>query len=198
MALSLEPVNPSVSTVSPDASNHIIGVDRMGTLLVGREGLGARFGLIMLVGSLLVAAPANADDMDDRLAAFKLFTNCEPIDFRVGGLHPVAENINLTREAIIDTVEGRLNEADMYGPDSDTYLFINVNLSDEAFDIILALKKQLYDRYSGESRPATTWPTGAVGTHESSPDAILTAIDGLMDKFLGEFQSVNEEACSQR
>ena len=170
----------------------------MGTLLVGREGLGARFGLIMLVGSLLIAAPANADDMDDRVAAFKLFTNCEPIDFRVGGLHPVAEHINLTREAIIATVERRLNAADLYGPDSDTYLFINVNLSDEAYDIILALKKQLYDRYSGESQPATTWPTGAVGTHESSPDAILAVIDGLMDRFLGEFQRVNEEACSQR
>ena len=170
----------------------------MGTLLHGRGGLSARFGLIMLVGSLLVAAPANADEMDDRLAAFKLFTNCEPIDFRVGGLHPVAEDINLTREAIIATVEGRLSGAGMYGPDSDTYLFINVNLTAEAFDIILALKKQLYDHYSGESRPATTWPTGAVGTHEGSPDAILAAIDRLMDKFLGEFQSVNEEACSQR
>lgn len=170
----------------------------MGTLLDGRGGLSARFGLIMLVGSLLIAAPANADDMDDRLAAFKLFTNCEPIDFRVGGLHPVAEDINLTREAIIATVEGRLNGAGLYGPDSDTYLFINVNLTTEAFDIILALKKQLYDRYSGESRPATTWPTGAVGTHEDSPDAILAAIDGLMDKFLGEFQRVNEAACNQR
>lgn len=162
------------------------------------NGLNTYIGLVILVGSLLLTSTVRADEMGDRLAAFKLSTNCEPFDLRVGDLHPEADAINLSRDSIVAAAESRLRSAGLYEPESNTYLFINVNLTSEAFDIIMAFKKRLYDEYSGEHSSATTWATGATGTHGGSSDNILTSIDNFMDQFLAEFLRVNEEACSQR
>ena len=161
--------------------------------LKGRNGI---VGAAVLAAALLLAGTAGAQqEGDDRLAAFKLFTNCEPINLRVGGLHPIAEDIGLSRESLVATAEGRLGDAGLYNSEAATYLFLNVNLTSEAFDIIMALKKHLYDEFSGERRPATTWATGATGTHGGTSDSILAAIDGFMDKFLAEFRAVNQPAC---
>ena len=159
------------------------------------KGLNGIAGVVVLAASLVLAATVGAQEQDDRLAAFKLFTNCEPINLRVGGLHPLAEDIGLSRESLVATAEGRLAGAGLHNPEAAAYLFINVNMTGEAYDIIMALKKQLYDEYSGERRPATTWATGATGTHGGASDSILAAINGFMDEFLAEFQAVNQEAC---
>ena len=170
----------------------------MVTKLDRPNGLNVVAGLVVLATSLLLSGAVSAQETDDRLAAFKLFTNCEAINLRVGGLHPIADDIDLSRESLVATAEGRLEDAGLFDPEAATYLFINVNLTSEAFDMIMALKKHLHDEYSGERRPATTWATGATGTHEGTSDSILAAIDGSMGKFLTEFQQVNQEACDQR
>ena len=170
----------------------------MVTKLDRPNGLNVVAGLVVLAASLLLGGAVGAQETDDRLAAFKLFTNCEAVNLRVGGLHPIADDINLARESLVATAEGRLKEAELYAPEAATYLFINVNFTSEAFDLIMALKKHLHDEYSGERRPATTWATGATGTHGGTSDSILAAIDGAMDKFLAEFQKVNQHACNQR
>ena len=154
--------------------------------------------LVVVAVSLLLAGAVSAEETDDRMAAFKLFTNCEAINLRVGGLHPIADDINLSRESLVATAEGRLKDAGLYNPEAATYLFVNVNLTSEAFDLIMALKKHLLDEYSGERRPATTWATGATGTHGGTSDDILASIDESMGKFLAEFQAVNQPACTQR
>ena len=168
----------------------------MVTKLEGLKGLNVITGVVVLAASLALAATVGAQERDDKLAAFKLFTNCEPINLRVGGLHPIAEDIGLSRESLVATAEGRLHGAGLHNPEAATYLFINVNMTSEAYDIIMALKKQLYDEYSGERRPATTWATGATGTHGGTADSILATINGFMDEFLAEFQAVNQEACN--
>lgn len=173
-------------------------MNRMRSLAERRNCPNILAAMALLAVPLLLAGPVGAEETDDRLAAFKLYTNCEPFDLRVGGLHPEAGNIGLSREAIVAAVESRLGAAGLFDPESDTYLFTNVNLTSEAFDIIFAFKKQLYDEYSGETRPATTWATGATGTHGGSPDNILASYDSFMEEFLAEFQQVNAEACSQR
>ena len=162
------------------------------------KGLRVIAGTVVFAALLLCAGAVGAQEGDDRMAAFKLFTNCEPFNLRVGGLHPIADDINLSRDSLVATAQGRLNDAGLYDAEAATYLFINVNLTSEAFDIIMALKKHLYDEYSGERRPATTWATGATGIHEGASDSILAAIDGFMDEFLAEFQAVNQQACNQR
>ena len=170
----------------------------MTTKLDRPNGLNVVAGLVVLAASLLLAGAVSTEETDDRLAAFKLFTNCEAVNLRVGGLHPIADDINLSQESLVTTAEGRLNDVGLYDPEADTYLFINVNLTTEAFDIIMALKKHLHDEYSGERRPATTWATGATGTHGGTSDSILASIDGFMDAFLAEFQLANQHACNQR
>ncbi len=155
-------------------------------------------GLLMAAIPLFLAPAAAGDEQDERLAAFKLFTHCEPFDLRVGGLHPAADAIGLSRESILAATESRLRTAGLLAPGSGTYLFINVNLGDEAFDIIMAFKKPLYDEYSGERHPATTWATGSTGTHEGRAAPILSSISGFMDEFLDNFQQVNEAACAAR
>ncbi len=161
-------------------------------------GLNVVSGLAVLAVSVLLAGTVRAEETDERLAAFKLSTNCEPFSLRVGGLHPEAEAINLSRESIVAAAEGRLVAADLHDPEAHTYLFVNVNFMSEAFDIIVAFKKRLFDEYSGESSFATTWATGATGTHGGAPDAILALVDQSLEKFLGEYQAVNERACSSR
>ena len=168
----------------------------MVTKLERPNGLNVVAGLVVFAASLLLAGTVSAQEPDDRLAAFKLFTKCEAINLRVGGLHPIADDINLSRDSLVATAEGRLKDVGLYDPEADTYLFINVNLTSEAFDLIMALKKHLYDEYSGERRPATTWATGATGTHGGISDSILASIDGSLDKFLAEFQKVNQHACN--
>ena len=155
-------------------------------------------GLAVLAVSLQLAGTASAEETDERLAAFKLSTNCEPFSLRVGGLHPEAEAINLTRDALVAAAESRLRAAGLHDPEAHTYLFINVNFMSEAFDIIVAFKKRLYDEYSGEHSFATTWATGATGTHGGAPDSILALVDQSVGKFLAEYQVVNEQACSSR
>ena len=167
----------------------------MVTKLHRPKGLTVVAGFVVLAASLLLAGTANAQETDDRLAAFKLFTNCEGVNLRVGGLHPIAEEIGLSRESLVATAEGRLSNAGFYDPDAAAYLFINVNFANEAYDLIMALKKQLYDEYSGERRPGTTWATGAAGTHGGNSESILASIDEAMGRFLAEFQKVNQEAC---
>ena len=170
----------------------------MMTKLDRPSGLNVVAGLVVFAASLLLAGTVSAQETDDRSAAFKLFTNCEAFNLRVGGLHPIADDIGLSRDSLVATAEGRLKDAGLYDPEAATYLFINVNFANEAFDLIVALKKHLLDEYSGERRPATTWATGAAGTHGGTPDGILASIDEAMDKFLAEFQAVNEHACNQR
>lgn len=168
----------------------------MVTKLDRSKGLNGIAGAVVLAAALVLAASVGAQEQDDRMAAFKLFTNCEPINLRVGGLHPIAEDIGLSRESLVETAEGRLKGAGLHNAEAATYLFINVNMTGEAYDIIMALKKQLYDEYSGERRPATTWATGATGTHGGASDSILATINGFMDEFLAEFRAVNQEACN--
>ena len=170
----------------------------MMTKLDRPNGLNVVAGLVVLAASLLLTGAVSAQETDDRSAAFKLFTNCEAFNLRVGGLHPIADDVGLSRDSLVATAEGRLKDAGLYDPEAATYLFINVNFTNEAFDLILALKKHLLDEYSGERRPATTWATGAAGTHGGTPDGILASIDESLDKFLAEFQAVNEHACNQR
>ena len=170
----------------------------MMTKLDRPNGLNVVAGLVVLAASLLLAGVVGAQETDDRSAAFKLFTNCEAFNLRVGGLHPIADDIGLSRDSLVATAEGRLKDAGLYDPEAVTYLLINVNFANEAFDLIVALKKHLLDEYSGERRPATTWATGAAGTHGGTPDGILASIDESLDKFLAEFQAVNEHACNQR
>lgn len=163
-----------------------------------RHGLNVAAGLAVLAAALLLATTVRAEEADERLAAFKLSTNCEPFSLRVGGLHPEAEAINLSREAIVAAAESRLQAAGLHDPEAHTYLFINVNFMSEAFDIIVAFKKRLHDEYSGERSFATTWATGATGTHGGRPDTILALVDESIGKFLAEYQVVNEQACSSR
>lgn len=153
-------------------------------------------GLVILAASLLLAGTAGAQRPGGGSAAFKLYTNCEPINLRVGGLHPIAEDINLSRDSLVANAEGRLKGAGLYSAEAEPYLFINVNLTNEAYDMIMALKKHLLDEYSGERQPATTWATGATGTHGGNSDSILAAIDSSLDKFLTEFQEANRGACN--
>ena len=161
-------------------------------------GLNAVTGLAVLAVSLLLAGTVRGEETDERLAAFKLSTNCEPFSLRVGGLHPEAEAINLSRDSIVAAAESRLRAASLHDPEAHTYLFVNVNFMSEAFDIIVAFKKRLHDEYSGEHGFATTWATGATGTHGGNSDTILALVDKSVDKFLGEYQVVNEQACSSR
>ena len=45
---------------------------------------------------------------------------------------------------------------------------------------------------------ASTWHSGAVGTHGDDASYILSAVSRYMDRFLVEYLRVNEEACGTR
>ena len=72
---------------------------------------------------------------------------------------------------------------------------VNVNVSGRAFNLTLAYKKLLYDQVADETNFATTWDSGAVGTHGGDAAYILSTLAGHMDRFLVEYLRVNESAC---
>ena len=70
-----------------------------------------------------------------------------------------------------------------------------MNVVGRAFSHGLELKKLVYDLSSGAPSLATTWHTGATGTHGGDAGYILSAVSQDMDRFLVAFLRVNETAC---
>lgn len=148
--------------------------------------------LVLAVVILTLAATGEAQSTLER---FQLFNNCQPMDLFVEGLDSDATGIGLTEQSIQNVVESRLRSARLYDPNATPYLYANVTVTDRAFVATLSYTKWLDDPVTGLSSFATTWDTGAVGSHGRDANFILSTVSRQMDEFLVEYLRVNDEAC---
>ena len=148
----------------------------------------------------LLAQEAIGETMEEQLARFYLFTNCEPMHLVVESLDSDDKEFGLSKEALQAAAESRLRSARLYteGGLVDIYLYVNVSVVGAAFHISVELNKYLYDNYSDDSGFSSTWWTGVTGTHGQDPGFILSSLSGQLDRFLVEYLRVNEEACTTR
>ena len=160
-------------------------------------GRSARLGIFTALSLIALAflATGAASETPSPVDRFELFTDCQPMNLVVEKLPPDASEIGLTRESIIAAVESRLRAARLYDAEATHYLYVNVNVVGPAFSHSLELKKLVYDLSSGTPLPATTWYTGATGTHGGNAGYILSDVSRHMDRFLVAFLRVNEAAC---
>ena len=135
-------------------------------------------------------------DARNELDRFELFNNCEPMRLVVEELYDDETEIGLTEERLRFVAESRLRAARLYTADrGGPFLYVKVNVVGPAFSASLEYRKRLLDSASGVSGMATTWDTGATGTHGQDAAYIVTALSGFLDRFLTEYLRVNEKAC---
>ena len=109
-----------------------------------------------------------------------------------------AAEIGLTVASLRAVVESRLRFARLYDKDATPYLYLNVNVFGPAFSLDLLYERRVChwseDLFCGI---ATTWNSGATGTHGKDAGYVRSAVAEYMDTFLVEYLKVNEEACSE-
>ena len=115
----------------------------------------------------------------------------------IEGLPPDASDIGLTKKDIATTVRSRLRGARIYTsePNYVPYLYVNVNVLGNAFDINVTLNKFVSDLETDLIYPASTWKAGGIGTHGKDSGYILQEIGQYMDRFIDEYLAINESAC---
>ena len=92
----------------------------------------------VLVTLLIAAASASAEEVSN-LDRFELWNKCQPTELVVEGMSKDAGSWGLTKEAIEVAVRSRLRGARLFTEDytksGESYLYINVNVVDIAFNI---------------------------------------------------------------
>lgn len=139
---------------------------------------------------------------------FQLYTGCAPVGLRVI-LGEDVDEIGLTRPHIETAVRSRLRGARIYAPaavspdsilgidvaTSEAVFSVSVAVAGRAFDIGVRLLKPVRDEHSGIVALASTWSTGAYGTHGGDSGYVFQVLARLMDEFIDEYLAANERAC---
>ena len=145
---------------------------------------------------VLASVSARADEAFDR---FKLWTECQPMQLVVEGLHDDAKKADLTEDLIETAVRSRLRAARLYTTDllsPHQYLYVRVNVLNFAFSTKIEFYKFLTDPRNNETGFAVTWDRGHIGTHGEDANYILGIVSQNVDTFIDEYLRVNESACS--
>ena len=156
----------------------------------------------MRIPFLLVMAVAagtalgEEQSVEERLARFRLFNNCEPMSFTIESLPTDAVEIGLTENLLSDLLESRLRAARLYDESEYKYLYLNVNMIGQSFSFDLEYSKILYDPVSGYSFLAKTWSSGVTGTSGGNAGYIREAVSEQLDRFILEYLRVNESSCN--
>ncbi|MCY4155963.1 MAG: hypothetical protein OXF66_00770 [Gammaproteobacteria bacterium] len=154
--------------------------------------------LLIGAAALFIAAAAETEEVISLdLERFELWNDCAPMDLIIEDLPDAAIEIGLKKEAIETTVRSRLRAARLFDAGKSQYLYVNVTMTELAFNISFEYKKVLYDPASERHGFAITWGWNGTGTHGSDSGFILSAVSQYTDKFIDEYLRVNEDACSR-
>ena len=150
---------------------------------------------------LIAVASASAEEVSD-LDRFRLWNKCRPTNLVVEGLPKEADSLGLTKNSIEVTVRSRLRGARLFTEDYAaagwSYLYINLNVVGNAFDIEFSYAKYVEDEATGLRRNARTWRSGTTGTHGKNSNYILASVSHHTDEFIDEYLRVNDDACKAR
>ena len=153
--------------------------------------------LLALIIALATPCAAAAQHDQD---LFNLFTRCAELSIIIETLPEDAKDMGLTETELEVAVRSRLRAARIYDADAvyppSPSLYLNVNYVGSAFHIKLMLSKRLNDPVSNLSGRAGTWFAGTTGVSRRA-DFIISSVSRLMDEFIDEYLSINEEACGR-
>ena len=159
-----------------------------------------RISLILLILFCLLVPKSQAETIEESLERFKLFTGCEPIGLSLRELPSDAKKINLTKEAIKNSVESRLRSGRIFNNNEvlPYSLDVGVNIVGYAFSIKLGFYKPVRDwNFPELFGTAVSWETGYTGTHGGDANFILSSLSKMIDEFLVEYFKMNEKACNK-
>ena len=130
---------------------------------------------------------------------FGLFNHCQPVELVVNAI-----DLWRSAEAVVALVHKRANESRYFrllpsddGILSDDHERLFVELEKGAvYWVRLEFRKLLIDPASGFKHWAKTWHEGAVESAREVP--LSTALDQVVNKFIGSYERVNESACRSR
>lgn len=154
-----------------------------------------RISLILLLSfcTVILEAQAEVSPYDQ----FGLFTSCAPINLVVEDMTEDGKRINLTEEAVRNSVESRLRSSRIFDETSFYYLYVNINVARNGVGMGLEFKKPVRDYYFPELiGSATSWSARSAGT-SSSANFILSKLSKQTDQFLVEYFRVNGKACNK-
>jgi len=149
--------------------------------------------LLPLLLLLLLAIPARGQEWVTAWDRFRLYTGCADVYL---GVEDIPTNdARLTKSQVQITGRSRLRGARIYKDAALTpYLYVNVNVVGNAFNISVEFNKWLTDEW-GEGGTGVTWHKAMAGTYSGSSGFILQGVGQLVDIFIDEYLRVNAEAC---
>ena len=148
--------------------------------------------LVLLIGM------AGADEVSE-YDRFRLWSDCRPMDLVVEELGEEAAAFGLTRELIADAVGDRLASVELVDQTFDwpvPYLYLQVNVVDDAFSISIQFLKPVLDYASSLTFLTTTWDGQSAGLHGNNAEFVVANVMRHVELFLADFLRVNEPACT--
>lgn len=129
---------------------------------------------------------------------FNLYTGCAPLRIVPEFSEiAVARPTGLSEMKVREAVTLRLREADLIG-DGPHALAVGAAVVGESVTLWVRFRKVLKDPITGHVGAGTTWHRLSGGPSVGRTDSVLKALDQMLDAFLEDYLSVNEEACEKR
>lgn len=135
-----------------------------------------------------------APDAETCEELFTLYCDRQPLSLVVQWLDPETRAPGLSERDVRKAVEKALRGAGLYskGP-AAAELFVLVCVHEAAFNVLMELRKTLYDPGTDTSGPATTWRSVSIQSHRDDADAILTELREIVDGFAEKYLRVNDK-----
>ena len=127
-----------------------------------------------------------------------LYANCGNMSVVVERLSANAGKVGLRESAIQNALEARIRSAKLYASNDGgpQYIYANVMVVGNAFNVQLELNRWIMDAGFGLSGTVAVWSKAITGMHGQDPQYILGALSQLVDAFIVEYLRANESACA--
>ena len=161
-----------------------------------------RAGIAGLAVALALQAPlpavAAATQYDSTLRdRFQLYSECQPVATLIEPLGRETANTGLTYEGLQAATKLRLQLAGLYSESrlSGPTLYVRVYVYRDAFSVMLALMKRVWEPVADLSAAAATWDSYKLGIHGGDTGYVRDTLVRSMDEFVAAYLQANESSC---
>ena len=139
-------------------------------------------------------------EVAEQLDLFSLCSPGERVDMAVDGLPGYAAGAGLTKDAVHEAVEGRLQRARLLDPEAEPLLHVEIVLGEPAgehipfYSVKVRYLRDLMAERIGLAALAETWSMGGAGQGDAA--SFLEHLGSYVDVFIAEYRRVRDsEAC---
>lgn len=123
-------------------------------------------------------------------------SNYKSLGLLIESLPEYAKKMGLMKENIQTRCELQLRQAGIRPtPEKDEYLYVNIALTDESYNISLSLERPVYFKANGMVHITTgsTWVYGAIGSYGNRAEYLLKSIEKVIAVFINEYLKNNQK-----